>query len=182
MATRNIVPRATGEGKLGTSAKKWGDVNTLLLNGAAIQTIAKGQNTVDQTSSSTTYADITDLASFSLAAAATYYFRFVLLVTTSATTEGINATINASGAISTIRYIQQYPTSATAYTEEAVTALQGGTANTAGPGTTPRTYVMEGFVTTSGAVTLAAQFKTEVGGANTSTIKAGSHGIVQRIS
>ncbi len=26
MATRNIVPRATGEGSLGTSSKKWGDV------------------------------------------------------------------------------------------------------------------------------------------------------------
>ena len=28
MATRNIVPRADGEGKLGTTAKKWGEVNT----------------------------------------------------------------------------------------------------------------------------------------------------------
>lgn len=27
MATRNIVPRADGEGKLGTTAKKWGEVN-----------------------------------------------------------------------------------------------------------------------------------------------------------
>lgn len=29
MATRNFVPRADGEGSLGTSAKKWGDVQAV---------------------------------------------------------------------------------------------------------------------------------------------------------
>ncbi len=32
MATRNIVPRADGEGKIGTSSKKWGEVNTRKLS------------------------------------------------------------------------------------------------------------------------------------------------------
>ena len=32
MATKNIVPRATGEGSLGTSAKKWGTVNAGTIN------------------------------------------------------------------------------------------------------------------------------------------------------
>ena len=35
MATPNIVPRATGEGSLGTSLKKWGDVQTVEVNGTA---------------------------------------------------------------------------------------------------------------------------------------------------
>jgi hypothetical protein len=33
MATKNIVPRATGEGKLGTTAKKWGEVNAVAIPG-----------------------------------------------------------------------------------------------------------------------------------------------------
>ena len=33
MATRNVVPRADGEGSIGTAAKKWGDVQAKLING-----------------------------------------------------------------------------------------------------------------------------------------------------
>lgn len=36
MATKNIVPRATGEGSLGTSAKKWGMVNAGTVNADAL--------------------------------------------------------------------------------------------------------------------------------------------------
>lgn len=39
MATPNIVPRATGEGGLGTSAKKWGDVYANNVNGTAWTTV-----------------------------------------------------------------------------------------------------------------------------------------------
>jgi len=34
MATRNIVPRANNEGKLGTSEKKWAEVNAITFNGS----------------------------------------------------------------------------------------------------------------------------------------------------
>ena len=33
MGTRSIVPRANGEGSIGTEAKQWGDVETQKLNG-----------------------------------------------------------------------------------------------------------------------------------------------------
>ncbi len=36
MATRSIVPRANGEGSLGTEAKKWGGVQTINLNGVNV--------------------------------------------------------------------------------------------------------------------------------------------------
>ena len=38
MTTRNIVPRADGEGSLGTSVKKWGDVHTDALHAGTIET------------------------------------------------------------------------------------------------------------------------------------------------
>lgn len=61
MATRNIVPRADGEGSLGTTAKRWGDMQTkkltsqsvvvndvdldnLLVNGVAHNGIFRGKN------------------------------------------------------------------------------------------------------------------------------------------
>jgi len=179
MATRNIVPRADNEGELGTSSKRWSDVNTAQINGVVTQITQYAQKTADQTTASTSYVDITEFDAFALAASATYYFEFDLLVTTSATTDGINCTINASGAVSSINYIQEYPTSATASTFEQVTALQGGTNSTAGPGATPRIYRIVGTVTTSGAVTLAVQVKTEV---TSSTIEAGSVGYVKRVA
>ena len=38
MATRNIVPRANNEGQLGTTSKKWADVNSTLINGLVFPT------------------------------------------------------------------------------------------------------------------------------------------------
>lgn len=36
MATRNIVPRADGEGQLGTESKKWQSVNTQKVNAESV--------------------------------------------------------------------------------------------------------------------------------------------------
>lgn len=63
MATKNIVPRATGEGKLGTSSKKWLEINTVtgsfellkasgLQDGSGNDLIVAGDNiTVNKSSS-----------------------------------------------------------------------------------------------------------------------------------
>lgn len=80
MATKNIVPRATGEGKLGTSSKKWLEINTVtgsfellkasgLQDGSGNDLIVAGDNiTVNKSSSgqfeiSGTTAGISDVVS-----------------------------------------------------------------------------------------------------------------------
>jgi len=137
-----------------------------------------GVLTADQTFPSTTLADITSLSGFSLAAGATYHFTFNGLVNTSATTVGILVTVNASAAISSLNLITQYPTSATAWSAEIITALQGGTVPTAGPGATNRFYTIAGSVTTSGACTFAFQARSEDG--TTVTVKRGSNCLIVR--
>lgn len=138
------------------------------------------QLTGDQTSTSTALADITGLASFSTEAGATYYFMFDFTVTTNATTVGILCTINHSTAVTSIRFNTQYPTSATAYVSEEITALDGGTLPTAGPGSTRVHYRMSGFVTINTAGTLAARFRSETGAAV--VVKSGSYGYITRVA
>jgi len=55
MATRNIVPRATGEGKLGTQDKKWAEVNVDVVNAT---TKVDAPNIVDKSSFRTDVAII----------------------------------------------------------------------------------------------------------------------------
>jgi len=136
------------------------------------------QITADQTRNLTTFADVPGF-SYSLLANSTYYFKFKCLVTTNATTVGIHLAVNASAAITSIDYIHMYPTSATAITYERVTAVNGGTQPTAGPGGTQREYVLEGRIVTSGAVTFTLRHKSET--ASVTTVKAGSFGLVQKI-
>lgn len=138
------------------------------------------QLTGDQTSTSTTLADVTGLAAFSLAASTTYQFVFELMVTTSATTVGILCTINNSTAVTSINYINQFPISATVSSVERVTALQGGTVPTAGNGATLQPYRVHGQVVTNTAGTMALQFRSETGGAV--VVKAGSYGWITRIN
>ena len=71
MATKNIVPRATGEGSIGTSAKKWGDVyadDIAVTNGVTASTFTgdlTGDVTGDLTGNVT--GDVTGTASGNLA-------------------------------------------------------------------------------------------------------------------
>lgn len=44
MATPNIVPQATGEGSIGTTAKKWADVQANKINGKELTTTAKADS------------------------------------------------------------------------------------------------------------------------------------------
>jgi hypothetical protein len=44
LATPNIVPQATGEGSIGTTAKKWADVQANKINGKELTTVAKADS------------------------------------------------------------------------------------------------------------------------------------------
>jgi len=46
MATRNIVPRSTGEGQLGTTTKKWGNINALTGSFGALSGSITGQQLI----------------------------------------------------------------------------------------------------------------------------------------
>ena len=137
------------------------------------------QLTADVTNNTTTLTDVLGISNFSLAANSTYYFKFRCMVTSNATFTGIKLTVDASAGVTSINYINQYPTSATAFNYERVTALTGGTVPGGGPGAVLAEYTIEGTVVTSAAVTLTLQHRSETN--NTTTIKAGSIGYIQKI-
>lgn len=178
--TRNIVPRSDNEGMLGTPSKKWSDIRSVKTQGLTEPVMQFADLASDFNTASTSFVDVSGLAGLPMVAGGTYYFRFLCLVQTSATSEGITLTINASGAVSSIRYFYQFPTSASAWTQEAVAALQGGSVSTTGPGTTPRFAILEGKVVADGAANLVLQVRTETGGAQNSTVLAGSFGILRQ--
>lgn len=128
----------------------------------------------DQTSTSTSFANVAGLTA-TVNASTTYSFRCNLLWSSSATTEGGN--VSANGPASTaIRLWRVVYTSATAHTSEGtVTAFDGGTLLTAGPGTAFWPVEINGTFTVSGSGgTFAIRWRAETGSANTMTIRAGS--------
>lgn len=139
-----------------------------------------GSVTGDQNTSLQTFTDITNMNGIALAASATYYVNVDAIVQTNATTVGILISPNASGAVSSVNFNTTYPTAATTWTTERISALQGGTLPTAGPGATNTQYRLSGFIVTSGAVTFAMQFRSET--ATQTTIKAGSTMYVMRVN
>lgn len=177
MATPNHVPRADGEGKLGTTAKRWGEINTYLIKGET----QRRQLSADHNTSSQTLGDVTGMADFALKAGGTYRFRFRLMVTTNATSVGILCSVNASAAVTSIDFVEKHPTSATADTYRRFTVLQSNNDVPAtGPGATMREYMIEGIVVAASDCTFALQSRSET--ATETTVKAGSYGEVERIA
>jgi len=107
-----------------------------------------GSLSADQNLSSTTLTDVTSMSGFSLAASAEYHIAINALVATNATTVGILMTVNASAAVTSLELATTYPTSATAWTSDRISALQGGVVPTTGPGLTVRSYNITGKVVT----------------------------------
>ncbi|MDP1810964.1 MAG: hypothetical protein Q8K66_06115 [Sediminibacterium sp.] len=157
-----------------------GTTNVTLPTSGTLEIVPKLlQLSSDVNLSSVTLTNVTGLNTFSLDAGSTYYFRFKCLVQTNATNVGILLTLNASAAVSSINFITKWPTSATAYSYDNFTVLQGGTLPTTGPGATNAEYLLEGTVVTTGAVTFSLQQRSET--ATQTTVKAGSLGIVQKL-
>lgn len=139
-----------------------------------------GLLTADESMSSTTLADVTEMSGYALEASAEYHIAVNANVTTSGTGVGILLTVNASAAVTSIDLITEYPTSATAWTYDRIGALHGGVLPTSGPGSTVRKYTLSGKIVTSGAVTLAVQFRSEDGSAV--TVKRGSNCLITRVA
>lgn len=184
----SVTFSVTGDGAISGS---WVGTEIPVANGGTAGTTASaartnlqldrfyGSATVDQEFTSTALADVTALAGFPLAASATYWFSFECLVTTNVDTIGIKLSPNASAAVTSINCSAQYPTSATEWTSERISTLQGGTVPSSGPGATVRPYRLSGIVVTSGATTFALQARGE--DASAVTVKAGSVGYIVRV-
>ncbi len=139
---------------------------------------ALSRKTADQSVSATAFADSTGL-SFAVAATTAYRFRFVLFITSNATTVGVKLGLNGPAG-ATLRFATTVPTAApaqstailvasgTAYDTEAFAA-------TAGPGTSAVVAIVEGvLVTGANAGTLQLRHASET--ATATTILANSFG------
>lgn len=137
---------------------------------------ARMRVTADRTSTSTSFASV---AEFSQAlAVGTYDYQFSVFYSTNTTTEGIGLGFNFTGSFSTGAYVQAVWTSATT---QSITYRTGVTTNqqTVGPGSSVTTLaLLDGSIVVSVAGTFSLIYATETGGANSSTIKAGSKGFI----
>lgn len=143
------------------------------------------RKTSDQSSTSTSFADVTGLT-FSVLANTNYRYRFVVWVLTNTAGEGYNLSVN--GPSGTYKMGAILPTAAPAPGGNAANHATGAVADTtglttnAGP-TAAAIAILEGvaLIGASGG-TLALRVKAETGGANSVTVQANSYGELSVIS
>lgn len=165
----------------GATALEYGDES-----GGSGTTITYARKTADQSSTSTTKADVTDLT-FAVSASTNYRYRFCVFFTTSATTEGLRLSVN--GPTGTYRFGGYLPVAAPAGGgNAAMFASGGGTESaafntTSGVGGTAAMAVIEGVARIGGTGgTLALRFWAETGGAASVTILEDSYGEISELA
>ncbi len=182
MATRNIVPRATGEGSLGTAAKKWGDVKTVLLNGGAASIgNAQGRISGDIT---TTSGSAVDATGFSFAIAANEVWTFDITLNLTGITGGTKFAVNGPSAATLMAQVFGMTSGVTAFRSDVISALAtlSATALVTSNGTTGMLVRITGVIVNSSTPgTVQLQWASVTGG-NTSTIKANSSFTATRIA
>lgn len=135
----------------------------------------------NQTSTSTTFANITALT-VPIKAAGVWTFDAYLLYSSSATTEGSGWQVAYTGTVGGgLQYQVAQMTDATTSVALQTYGTFGSNpaSQTAGPGAAVARVVISGGFVSSGAGTLSVQFKTETGGANSTTVSIGSRLLVQ---
>lgn len=133
--------------------------------------------TSDQTSTGSTYVDVTGL-SFSVAANKAYAFYFMLFVDTDAGTTGADVAVNGPASPTLIRYMAQFWSAATTLASRNCSAYDTDTASPGGNGATAAPYIMQGIlVNGANAGTLIARCKREAVGSG-ANIRAGSFGLL----
>jgi hypothetical protein len=160
------------------------DIDHTGLTGVAGITAAR--KTSDQTTTSTSFADVTGLT-FAVSANTNYWVRFFIFFQTSATTEGAQFSVN--GPTGTYKIGGFVPVSAVAAGGGTIGHASGAAADTtglafnAGPGTTDTIAIIEGVVLVGASGgTLALRVRTETGGANSTTVKTNSVGQITIVS
>lgn len=129
----------------------------------------------DQTSSSTSYADVTGLTA-SVAANTTYVFEAYIIWQSSGSPEGIGLAVN--GPASPTLLVSHAVVNVTASTYQYITvatAYDTGVLASSGAGATNRAAHVRGVITTGASSgTFAIRYRAETGGANSATVKTGS--------
>lgn len=134
---------------------------------------------------STTFVTVADMGSFTLAANSTYYFKFKCFIRTNATGTGEALAIGfSSGSANSINYLRSYPTAATTFGYETITAVNTATLPPNGPGSlASREEVLEGtIVTGASSLTLELRAKVENVAGAWMKVMAGSLGFVQKVA
>lgn len=152
-------------------------------NAYACNTIAAGsvqiaRKTADQSSTSTTFADVTGLT-FSMNASTSYSIRCELSYVTAATTTALQIALNGPASPTAMRYTVNTATTATAQHFASQSAYDTNTNPATGGGSTALPVVLAGTVengTTAG--TLALRIRTEVSGSSV-TIQRGAFCVSQ---
>lgn len=148
---------------------------------AGVGGLTTARKTSDQASTSTSFADVTELT-FAVEASTNYRFRFVVFLVTSSTGEGYALSVN--GPSGTYKIGGLIPTGAGSATDQTGVQQSGAAADTTGlnvttgPGSTqPVLALIEGVVLVGGSAgTLALRVKAETGGANSVTVQTNSYG------
>lgn len=136
----------------------------------------------DQTSSSTSLADVTGLTA-SVAANSKYRFMCLIHHQESVSTEGLGLAINGPAGITNIcAEAQIYTASAGTVFLDIITAVETTVQNTTGVSASVKpAYVSGYFETGANAGTFAIRYKAETGTANSVTVKAGSFLILTQV-
>lgn len=169
-ATSGQVPTANGTGGIA-----WGSPS------AGSSPVA-GKVASDQTSTSTSYADVTGMTA-AVDANTTYIFEAYINWQSSDSTEGIGLAVNGPASKTTLLVHAAVNAGANYYGFIAATsAYDDGVVATSGASSTSRAAYVRGMIVTGATSgTLAIRFRAETGGANSATVKAGSVLILTKI-
>ena len=113
--------------------------------------------------SANTIADVTGL-SFSVVSGSIYWFKFIILYTSAATTTGSRWSISGPSSPTLLRYYSKYTLTAATETTNYVAAYDTPAAASATSLTTGNLAIIEGMIQPSGNGTVIARFASEVSG------------------
>lgn len=135
----------------------------------------------DQTSTSTSYADVTGLTA-AVAANTTYQFEAYINWTSSGSTEGIGLAINGPASPTVLVVHVGINAGANYYQFAGNATYDSGVVATSGASATVRIAHVRGVITTGGTSgTLAIRYRAETGSTNSATVVAGSSLILTAI-
>jgi hypothetical protein len=127
------------------------------------QTTRISSPVINNNASANTIADVTGL-SFAVVSGSIYWFKFLILYSSAATTTGSRWSISGPGSPTLLRYFSQYTLTATTQTVNYLAAYDAPAASNATSLTTGNLALIEGMIQPSGNGTVIARFASEVSG------------------
>jgi hypothetical protein len=141
---------------------------------ANINTVVLASNVTNNNASANTIADVTGL-SFPVETGEYYWFRFVIMYTSAATTTGSRWSVSGPGSPTELRYRSEYSLTTTSKTiNEGASAYDiPASSNATSAATASNMAIIEGFIKPSSSGDLIARFASEVS-SSAIVAKAGS--------